>query len=195
MAIRAINHGTQYLSIRMTQASQAQVSIFALQQRLHTGSPSALSWQPDSCSNCNSSISPQKYSHCHCLDKAEASVRAHQRWCRNPAYEALAPACKRLSQALQVLEDLKRDVLEESEKRTAAERAATRATARVTDLRTALSPSGSGADAVQQLRSEADRLRELANSEYPKCAASSPFTSPVIRSSHSLCPTHRNVHA
>lgn len=104
-------------------------------------------------------------------------MRAEQRWCRHPAHEALAPACKRLSQALQVLEDLKRDVVEESEKRTAAERAATRATARVSDLRTALSSSGSGADAVQQLRGEATRLRELANNEYPKCASFSPARS------------------
>lgn len=95
-------------------------------------------------------------------------VKARDKAQAHPAHEALAPACKRLSQALQVLEDLKRDVLEEQEKRTKAERAAARATARVADLRTALASNGRSADAVQQLRAEAARLRELANNELPK---------------------------
>lgn len=77
-----------------------------------------------------------------------------------------------------MLEDLKRDVLEEQEKRTKAERAAARATARVADLRTALASNGRSADAVQQLRAEAARLRELANNELPKCATSLGWLTP-----------------
>eukprot|EP00892_Ulva_mutabilis_P001157 jgi/Ulvmu1/11041/UM007_0222.1 len=94
--------------------------------------------------------------------KAKDKAQAH------PAYEALAPACKKLSQALQVLDDMKKDVVEEKEKRTTAERTASRAASRVADLRAALASSGAGADAVQQLKVEAARLRELANTELPK---------------------------
>lgn len=81
-------------------------------------------------------------------------------------------------------------MVEEKEKRTAAERAVTRAAGRVADLRAALASSSNGADAVQQLRAEAARLREVANTELPKCDASSPPSQHLMFSCSSLCMEH-----
>jgi hypothetical protein len=83
------------------------------------------------------------------------------------AYEALAPACKKLSAATQVVDNLKKDLVQEQQKRAAVDRAEDRAAARLADLRRALA-SRQGADAIEGLKEEAAKLRELVNTSLPK---------------------------
>jgi hypothetical protein len=69
-----------------------------------------------------------------------------------------------------VVDNLKKDLVEEQQRRGAAERAMERAASRLTDLRRALA-SGSGSEAVASLKLEAAKLRDLVNTSLPKYAS------------------------
>jgi hypothetical protein len=102
------------------------------------------------------------------LDESKPKVGQHFR--RHPLYNELQGACKNLSAATQVVDNLKKDLVEEQQRRGAAERAMERAASRLTDLRRALA-SGSGSEAVASLKLEAAKLRDLVNTSLPKYAS------------------------
>lgn len=90
--------------------------------------------------------------------------------CRHPSYDDLQASCKKLSAATQLVDNLKKDLVEEQQRRTAADRALERTSGRLTDLKRALA-SGRGSDAVASLKQEAAKLRDLVNGGLPKYAS------------------------
>lgn len=89
--------------------------------------------------------------------------------CRHPSYNELQASCKKLSAATQVVDNLKKDLVEEQQRRGAAGRAVERTSSRLADLKRALA-SGSGSEAIASLKQEAAKLRDLVNTSLPKCA-------------------------
>ena len=89
--------------------------------------------------------------------------------CRHPSYNELQASCKKLSAATQVVDNLKKELVEEQQRRGAADRDVERTAGRLADLKRAMA-SGSGSEAVASLRQEAAKLRDLVNTTLPKCA-------------------------
>ena len=92
------------------------------------------------------------------------------RCCRHPSYNELQASCKKLSAATQVVDSLKKELVEEQQRRGAADRAVERTAGRLADLKRALA-SGSGSEAIASLKQEAAKLRDLVNLTLPKCAS------------------------
>lgn len=89
---------------------------------------------------------------------------------RHPSYQELHASCKKLSAATQVVDNLKKDLVEEQQRRGAADRAVERASARLADLKHALA-SCSGSEAIASLKQQAAKLRDLVNTALPTYAS------------------------
>lgn len=69
-----------------------------------------------------------------------------------------------------MVDSLKKELVEEQQRRGAADRAVERTAGRLADLKRALA-SGSGSEAIASLKQEAAKLRDLVNLTLPKCAS------------------------